>query len=91
MPYKSALAAAARTASTSYRTMLPVEALRAALLTCDVASEFEPHVCALIDEAPSNLLEAVVDELHESAGIERDVLHEHMRTLARRYKLSREL
>jgi hypothetical protein len=87
----STLAIAARTASTSYRVTLPIEVLRAALLTCDVPEPFMPHVRALLDEAPLDLLAAVVDELHESAGVERGVIQGHMRVLASRYKVDRDL
>jgi transcriptional regulator with XRE-family HTH domain len=87
----SALVLAARTASTSYHTPLPTEILKEALITCNLPKGFMPHVRSLLDEAPIDLLAAVVEELHIENNISREQIWTHMRSIAKKYKTDREL
>ncbi len=51
-----ALALAARTASVSYRAMLPSAALEESLVSGSIPSEYRAHLATLINEAPAPLL-----------------------------------
>lgn len=82
---------AAQLASVSYRHPLKAIQLRNVLLGGEIASEFLPHLNALLDEAPVSLLAQVVEQLHEEDGIGRTQIWQQMRTLARRLKSSRDL
>jgi hypothetical protein len=82
---------AARTASTSYREPLSGEQLRHALLTGDVAANRQPHLRALLDEAPLGLLASVVEQLHLREGVPRAEVWRRMGEIARRLQTSREI
>ena len=79
----SALDIAARTASVSYKIVLPAKALRRCLETARIPAGFEPHLSTLLDEAPVSLLARLVEELHVQNGVERALLWQHMRGMAR--------
>lgn len=87
----SPLALAARTASVSYARQVPVPELARALIDGTVSEGWEPHVRALLDEAPVSLLAAVVDELHLTRGVPRSVVWDRMRALAGQLACAREL
>lgn len=59
----SAVATAARTASTSYRTALPPQTLAKALRTGDIPEPFRPHFATLLDEASPTLLLRATEEV----------------------------
>lgn len=82
---------AARTASTSYREALSGEQLRHALLTGDVAANRQPHLRALLDEAPLGLLASVVEQLHLNEGTPRAEIWQRMGEIARRLQTGREI
>ncbi len=87
----SALAKAARSASVSYKKALEPETLRSVLLHGATPMEFQPHVRAVLEEAPISMLAAVVDQLHHENQIERSALWTQMRTLARGLQSYREV
>lgn len=90
-PKTSPLVLAARTASVSYRTPLPAQALKSALLHGDVPTEFIPHLNTLLEDASVALLASVADELHEDPGVDRALVWSHLRAIARRLGCRREL
>jgi transcriptional regulator with XRE-family HTH domain len=59
----SAVATAARTASTSYRTALPPQTLAKALRTGDIPEPFRPHFATLLDEASPTLILRAAEEV----------------------------
>jgi hypothetical protein len=77
-----ALAIASRTASTSFRELLPPELLVQALTTGAAASEYVPHIRALLDEAPLGLLADVAYELHDRGGAPPSQTWQTMRQMA---------
>lgn len=87
----SPLALAARTAGVSYARQMPVPELARALVDGVVSERWQPHVRALLDEAPVSLLAAVVDELHLDRGVPRAVVWGRMRSLAAQLACAREL
>jgi transcriptional regulator with XRE-family HTH domain len=82
---------AARTASTSYPEALSGEQLRQALLTGHVDADRQPHLRALLDEAPLGLLAAVVEQLHRQQGVPRAEVWHCMGEIARRLHTGREI
>jgi transcriptional regulator with XRE-family HTH domain len=73
---------AARTASTSYRTLMPAEAINDALRTGIPPDGFEPHMRVLLDESPLALLAKVVEQAHLDSDVPRAVLWAHLRSMA---------
>lgn len=88
---RPALAVAAQSASTSYRTNLPPEVLGEALRTGTMPADFGPHIGTLLDEAPMSMLAKVVEQIHADDGMPQDLVWSNMRDLARSLKLTREL
>lgn len=88
---RSALELAAQTSSTSYKTALPPTILRGALCTGVMPSGFEPHVGALLDEAPMSLLIKLVEQIHAEDARPREQVWSSMRDLAKQLKLTRDL
>lgn len=86
-----ALVLAARTASVSYRAVLPPELLRSALLGHEIPLEFQPHLNTLLEEASVALLSRLVDELHKDSGIAPAELWARMRSTALSLGSRREL
>ena len=87
----TALDLAARTASVSYQASISAAQLREALTSGALAPAYQPHVYALLDEAPVSLLASVAEQLHRDAGVERAHVWKQMRALAHRLKSSREI
>lgn len=87
----SALDLAARTASVSYRVSITADQLREVLTTDALPRDLLPHIHTLLEEAPVSLLASVVEELHETLGVERVQVWQRMRALARRLKSGRAL
>ena len=87
----SALAIAARTASVSYRVVLPPRALRRCIETGKLPAGFEPHLNALLEEAPVSLLARLVEEVHAESGIEHALLWQHLRDMARGLQSQRDI
>lgn len=87
----TALDLAARTASVSYQASISAAQLREALTSGTLAPAYQPHVYALLDEAPVSLLASVAEQLHRDAGVERAHVWKQMRALAHRLKSSREI
>ena len=85
----TALDLAARTASVSYRASISAAQLREALTSGALAPAYQPHVYALLDEAPVSLLASVAEQLHRDAGVERAHVWKQMRVLAHQLKSSR--
>lgn len=82
---------AARTASVSYAEMLPPEILGEALRSGAVAPGFEPHIRALLDEAPLPLLGKAVEQVHIELAVPREVVWANMRAMAATLKVIREI
>ena len=59
---RGGLIAASQTASTSYRTALPPQALAQAMRTGQIPSEFRAHIATLLDEAPIPIIVSAVEE-----------------------------
>jgi len=74
-----ALAVAARTASTSYKTTLSPEVLVQMLESGEARPEFRPHLMTLLDETP---LPVVVKAVHEAARNSSTTSRKMMRHLA---------
>ena len=87
----TALDLAARTASVSYQASISASQLREALTSGALAPAYQPHVYALLDEAPVSLLAAVAEQLHRDVGVERAQVWKRMRALAHQLKSSREI
>jgi len=88
---RPALDLAAQSASTSYRTDLPPKVLGDALRTGAMPAGFEPHIGALLDEAPMSMLAKAVEQIHADDGMPQDLVWANMRSLASLLKLTREL
>ncbi|WP_367849671.1 helix-turn-helix domain-containing protein [Rhodoferax sp. WC2427] len=86
-----ALEIAARTASVSYRTSMDAAQLKAVLVDAAQISSVQPHLHALLDEAPVSLLASVVEQLHAEEGVERACLWQRMRELAHQLMSTRAL
>jgi len=82
---------AARTASVSYARSIPPATLGTALRTGEVPMEFEPHVCALLEEGPVSLLAKVVEQLHLQWDVSREEVWTNMRRMAANFKATRDL
>lgn len=88
---RPALAVAAQSASTSYRTNLPPEVLGEALRTGTMPADFAPQIGTLLDEAPMSMLAKVVEQIHADAGMPQELVWSNMRDLARSLKLTRDI
>ncbi|CAN7780655.1 helix-turn-helix domain-containing protein [Cupriavidus necator] len=82
---------AARTASVSYARSISATDLGAALRTGEVPSEFEPHVCALLEEGPVSMLAKAVEQVHLQWDVPRDLVWANMRHMASNFKATRNL
>lgn len=86
-----ALMVAARTASVSYRQMLPPEVLTQALRDGAAPPEFMPHLRTLLDEAPLSVLSDVAVALEQQFGIRRQSTWQRMRSLANELACRRDI
>lgn len=82
---------AARTASVSYAHSVSPTILGAALRTGEVPAEFEPHVCALLEEAPVSMLAKAVEQVHIQWDVPREQVWANMRHMAGNFKATRTL
>ena len=82
---------AAATASVSYRTPITAARLKKILVTGTLSIAYEPHLHALLDDAPVSLLAGVADQLHDEARIERGEVWASFRALARQVKSLRDI
>jgi transcriptional regulator with XRE-family HTH domain len=82
---------AASTAGVSYRTPLTGAQLKNILLKGQVPDKYEPHLHALLDDAPVSLLAAVAQQLHDESRISRDSVWKSYRDLAAQVKSRRDL
>lgn len=87
----SALEVAARSASTSYKQILPAEDLRTALLTATYPKDFTPHVCTFLDEAHVSQIADVVEQLHHETSVHRIELWQRIRDMARAGCVTRDI
>lgn len=88
---RPALALAAQSASTSYRTSLPPEVLGEALRTGTMPTGFAPHIGTLLDEAPMSMLAKAVEQIHADAGMPQELVWSNMRSLASSLQLTRDI
>jgi len=88
---RPALAVAAQSASTSYRTILPPEVLGEALRTGSMPADFAPHIGTLLDEATLSMLAKIVKQIHADDGMPREQVWSNMRDLAGSLKLTRDI
>jgi transcriptional regulator with XRE-family HTH domain len=86
-----ALEVAARTANVSYRPVLTSAALRKSLMSAKTTPSVFANVRALLEEAPVAMLARVVEQLHDEAGVDRTVVWQNMRTLAREMQVNRDI
>jgi transcriptional regulator with XRE-family HTH domain len=87
----TALQKAAQTAGISYKNAIAPEMLRNLFLGEEIPVKFQPHVRAVLEEAPISLLASVVEQLHVENGIERRVVWAQMRSMARELLSYREV
>ncbi|MDC8013883.1 helix-turn-helix transcriptional regulator [Tahibacter soli] len=85
------LARAAATASVSYRKPITAARLTKILATGMLPTAYEPHLHALLDDAPVSLLAGVVDQLREELRVERGEIWANYRELARQVKSLRDI
>lgn len=88
---KSALDAAAITASVSYRNSIKAEDLRAAFLTATNPPNYAPHIRTFLDEAPISQIAGVVEQLHHENDISRIEIWQNMRKVANAAHLLRDI
>ncbi|MBC7376036.1 MAG: helix-turn-helix domain-containing protein [Burkholderiaceae bacterium] len=86
-----AMQVAARAASTSFRTVMSTDELRRVFISDMPARAFEPHVRALLQEAPVSLLASLADELADADGIPPQVTWRRMRDVAAAVGAQRDL
>jgi transcriptional regulator with XRE-family HTH domain len=79
---KSALEAAARTASVPYKTELPASVLLDSLKNGVVPPGYIPHLRSLLQEAPVAILADLADELQQLHKVPKADTWKRMRTLA---------
>lgn len=75
----------------SYKTPLTGMQLRRILVKGEVPDKYEPHVHALLDDAPVSLLAAVAEQLHDEAHVSRDIVWKNYRNLASQVKSRRDI
>lgn len=88
---RNALGLAAKSASVSFREQMSATQLRRALVEGTCPRNLEPHLHALLDEAPVSLLADVVEQLHHENGQPREQVWKTMRRLAGQLQGSRDL
>jgi transcriptional regulator with XRE-family HTH domain len=88
---KSALEAAARTASVPYTAELPASVLFGSIVDGAVPPGFIPHVRTLLQEAPVAILADVADELQQVHDVPKPDTWKRMRMLAHVLKCHRRL
>ncbi|WP_176491297.1 helix-turn-helix domain-containing protein [Polaromonas sp. AET17H-212] len=88
---KSALDAAAITASVSYKNPVRAEDLRAAFLTANNPPDYTYHVLTLLDEAPISQIAGVVEQLHHENDVSRNEIWKNMRKMANAAHLLRDI
>lgn len=79
----SPLEMAANSASVSYKTALPSEALKAALLSGKIDMKWTAHVAHFVDEQSDPMVLSVVREVSESSGMEPRTIWRNAKALAR--------
>ncbi len=89
-PDSSPIELAARTASVSYVGMLDPQALTSSLATGVIPKGYEPHMGALLDEAPVSLLTKVVEQIHAQLNLPRESVWLNMRRMALELKTTRD-
>jgi transcriptional regulator with XRE-family HTH domain len=82
---------AANSAGVSYKTSLTAAQLKNILMKGQVPSKYEPHLHALLDDAPVSLLAAVAEQLNEEVHISRDSVWRNYRDLASQVKSRRDI
>ena len=82
---------AARSASTSYFQVMPVDDLRRSLSGGEIPIEFGPHLRTLLDEAPVGLLAKVAADLERERGVPPQATWKVMRKLAAQLGCARDL
>ena len=90
VPATSPIELAARTASVSYVDRLAPQDLMTSLASGVLPEGHEPHMGALLDEAPVSLLAKVVEQLHAQRGLPRESLWMNMRRMALALKTTRD-
>ena len=88
---KSAIDAAAITASVSYRNSIKAEDLRAAFLTATNPPNYAPHIRTFLDEAPISQIAGVVEQLHHENDVSRNEIWQNMRKMANAAHLLRDI
>lgn len=88
---KSALDAAAITASVSYKNSVNAEDLRAAFLTASNPPSCTPHTRTFLEEAPISQIAGVVEQLHHENGVSRIEMWKNMRKMANAARVLRDI
>lgn len=86
---RAALQAAARTASVSYRRVLPTAVLADALATGVLPPQYLAHVATLLDESPLPVVVAAVEAAGRRAAVPPSQIWKHVGQWARELKSSR--
>lgn len=82
---------AARTASVSYARSISPAIIGAALSTGKVPAAFEPHVCALLEEAPLSMLAKAVEQVHIQQDVPREQVWANIRRIAGNFRVTRNI
>lgn len=77
-----ALAVAARTVSTSYKTSLSPEILTQMLVSGQARPEFRPHLMTLLDETPLPVVIQAVHEASQNSSTATETMIQHLATWA---------
>jgi len=75
----------------SYKTALGSAQLKNILLLGKAPEQYEPHIHALLDDAPLSLLAAVVDQIHEELDIDLGAVWKSYRRLAAQVRSQRDI
>ena len=90
-PRMPPLARAAISASVSFKTPISAAQLKKILATGKMPDRYQPHVNALLDDAPVSLLASVAGQLHDESGLSRDEVWNNYRNLASMVKSFRDI
>ena len=90
-PRVAALQRAARSGNVSYRSTLTEGQLKKILMKGHAPSHLEPHVHAILVDAPASLLASVADQVHQETGLDRKDVWSNYKRLAEQVKSKRDL
>ena len=87
----TAIQNACRIANVSYKKTLDPESLKKVLISGEIPAEFQPHVRAVLEEAPVSLLASVAEQMCVERQVDRTAVWLRMKTMARALQSYREV